>query len=245
MQIADRPAPDLEREAAVVAAAEALERAQSEHVRRLDFLIRHNTGLVRRIQSAYDDYSEHEVRYQELRQVAFAANGKLPGVERKTFETYVQAYYFAQVVALANQRLEQMSGGRFRLIHRREALDLRSRSGLELDVFDYYTGKQRPASTLSGGETFMASLSLALGMSDVMQSSAGGFDIDTLFVDEGFGSLDADALDQAVAILEDLGTGSRLIAIISHVASLRERIPNQILLQSGPGGSILSIMPSV
>ena len=135
-----------------------------------------------------------------------------------------------------------MSGGQYELKRSREAENNRNQSGLELSVIDHYNGTERSVRTLSGGEAFKASLSLALGFSDEIQSSAGGIRLDTMFVDEGFGSLDEDSLEQAVRALTALADGNRLVGIISHVAGLRERIDRQVVVvKKRQGGSQVTI----
>ena len=158
------------------------------------------------------------------------ANGNLSGKEKIMLETYVQTTYFDRIIARANTRLLVMSGGQYELKRRKEAENNRSQSGLELDVIDHYNGTQRSVKTLSGGESFKASLSLALGLSDEIQSSAGGIRLDTMFVDEGFGSLDDESLSQAMKALGSLTEGEKLVGIISHVSELKERIDKQILV---------------
>ena len=131
-----------------------------------------------------------------------------------------------------------MSGGQYELKRRERAANNQSQSGLELDVIDHYNGTERSVKTLSGGESFQASLSLALGLSDEIQSLAGGIRLDTMFVDEGFGTLDEGALEQAVQALAGLTEGNRLVGIISHVAELKERIEKQIVVtKERAGGS--------
>ena len=131
-----------------------------------------------------------------------------------------------------------MTGGRFQLVRRTEAITKASHTGLEIDVLDNNTGKVRRGETLSGGEAFMASLSMALGMSDVISYSSGGIRLDSMFIDEGFGSLDSNSLEKALAILTELSdTGSRAIGIISHVDLLKERIDNKIVVERGIKGS--------
>ena len=146
--------------------------------------------------------------------------------------------YFDRIVARANTRFMVMSAGQYELVRRSSAENNRSQSGLELDVVDHYNGTRRSVKTLSGGESFQASLSLALGLSDEIQSSAGGIRLDTMFVDEGFGSLDEEALRQAMQALSGLAQGNRLVGIISHVAELKEKIDKQIVVTKDPvGGS--------
>ena len=129
-----------------------------------------------------------------------------------------------------------MSGGQYDLKRRRNADDLKSKSGLELDIIDHINATERSVNTLSGGEAFLASLALALGLSDEVQMST-GIHLDTLFVDEGFGSLDSEALSKAYQTLAGLTEGNRLVGIISHVAELKERIDRQIVVTKGPDGS--------
>ena len=146
--------------------------------------------------------------------------------------------YFDRIIVRANTRFMVMSGGQYELKRRAEADNNRRQSGLELDVIDHYNGTRRSVKTLSGGESFLASLSLALGLSDEIQSSAGGIRLDTMFVDEGFGSLDEESLRQALRALSALSEGNRLVGIISHVAELKERIDRQIVVtKDRDGGS--------
>ena len=172
-----------------------------------------------------------------LKALADTANGALTGQERFRLETYIQTTYFSRVLYRANLRLRVMSGGQYDLLRRTEG-GLRGQSGLDLDVVDHWNGTTRGVETLSGGESFLASLALALGLADEIQSSAGGVQLDTMFVDEGFGSLDDEALQKAMKALSQLGEGRRLVGIISHVAGLKERIDRQIIVKkSRSGGS--------
>ena len=145
-------------------------------------------------------------------------------------ETYVQMRCFDRILVRANTRLMVMTGGQYELVRRQVSENNRSKSGLELDVIDHYNGTRRSVKSLSGGESFKASLSLALGLSDEIQASAGGIRLDTMFVDEGFGSLDEESLQQAVRALAGLADGNRLVGIISHVSELKERIDRQIVV---------------
>lgn len=161
--------------------------------------------------------------------------------KRLVFEQYVLAGYFEEILRAANLRFYKMTGGRYEMSRIREVGDGRIKDSLEIQVMDYYTGKVRSVKTLSGGESFKASLSLALGMSDVIQAMSGGIRVDTLFIDEGFGALDNESLDQACETLMGLVEHNRLIGIISHVQELRERIDNQIIIEKTNSGSSIRV----
>ena len=176
-----------------------------------------------------------EEQYGLLGDLDNLANGKNP--KRLVFEQYVLTGYFEEILKAANLRLLRMSEGRFALKRATEVSDGRTKDSMEMLVMDYYTGKSRSVRTLSGGESFKASLALALGMSDVIQAESGGIRVEALFVDEGFGALDAESLDQACAVLAGLGGKDRMVGIISHVAELRERIEAQIIVEKTNHGS--------
>ena len=170
------------------------------------------------------------------------AQGAVKGKDKVMLETYVQMSCFERVIARANVRFMIMSGGQYELKRKQDADNQKSQAGLELNVVDHYNGTERDVRTLSGGESFMASLSLALGLSDEIQTRAGGIQLDAMFVDEGFGSLDEDTLNDALKVLDGIGEGHRMVGIISHVAALKERIGNQILVEKEPaGGSHTSV----
>ena len=184
-----------------------------------------------------------EEKWTWVKALSNTANGNISGKEKIMLETYIQATFFDRIIDRANTRLMVMSGGQYELIRRQEASNYRSQSGLELDVKDHYNGSIRNVKTLSGGESFKASLSLALGLSDEIQSNAGGIKLDTMFVDEGFGSLDEESLQQAIKALADLSEGNRLVGIISHVAELKERIDKQVIVtKEKTGGSKVTIV---
>ena len=173
--------------------------------------------------------------YQTSALLAETAKGN--NAARISLSAFVLQSILDDVLLAANVRLETMSSGRY-LLRRSEVLgDARKKSGLNLEVNDAYTGVARPVKTLSGGEIFLASLALALGLTDVVQSYAGGLRLDTILVDEGFGSLDPEALDAALAALTDLQANGRLVGIISHVAELEERIPTRLEIIPGEHGS--------
>lgn len=180
--------------------------------------------------------------YLTAQSLSKTANGDLTGKSKLAFEQYVQAFYFERVIKEANRRFYQMTNHQYVLLRKEEASNLRQSSGLELEVMDYYTGKARSIKSLSGGESFKAALSLALGLSDVIQNLAGGIAVDAMFVDEGFGSLDSDSLEQAIATLDGLTDGDRLVGIISHVTELKERIDKKIMIKKNAEGSKLHII---
>lgn len=169
---------------------------------------------------------EHEI----IDSLNRTANGTLPGKDRITLESYVQSFYFERIIRHANLRLRMMSDGQYEFVRTAESGDKRQLSGLDLSVLDHYSGTERPVNTLSGGESFMASLSLALGLSDEVQASAGGIRLDTMFVDEGFGSLDSETLEKAIRTLTELSDEDKLVGIISHVDTLKSRIDRQIVV---------------
>ena len=178
-----------------------------------------------------------------MRALSLTVNGNLPGKEKVSLETYVQATFFDRILRRANLRLLVMSDRQYELRRRPEADNNRGQSGLELDVIDHYNGSVRPVRTLSGGESFKASLSLALGLADEIQSAAGGVQLDTMFVDEGFGSLDEESLQQALRALNELSEGRRLVGIISHVAELKTQIDKQVVVtKTRDGGSQVEIV---
>ena len=180
--------------------------------------------------------------WQSLRALSDTANGSLTGKPRVMLETYVQMAYFDRILRRASLHLMQMSSGQYDLIRRTEGGDLRSRSGLEIDVVDHYNGSTRSVRSLSGGESFLAALSLALGLSEELQAAAGGIRLDCMFVDEGFGTLDEDTLRQAMRALRSLTQGQRLVGVISHVAELRQSIERQIVVtKNRTGGSEIRV----
>jgi exonuclease SbcC len=159
------------------------------------------------------------------------------GHRRVSLTTYVLRHWFSQVVAAANVRLAAMSSGRYELRRTDEGGTRRERAGLTLAVTDRHTGTDRSPASLSGGETFYTSLALALGLADVVKAEAGGVDLDTLFIDEGFGSLDAATLDEVMAVIDDLRDRGRVVGIVSHVPDLKDRVPERLEIRRLPDGS--------
>lgn len=200
-----------------------------------------NENARRKIADKEQEMTALETRYGWMKALSETANGTLAGKEKIMLETYIQTTYFDRILDRANIRLRKMSGGQYDLKRRRSAGSMRGQSGLELDIIDHVNATERSVNTLSGGEAFLASLSLALGLSDEVQMST-GIRLDTLFVDEGFGSLDSEALGKAYSTLAGLTEGNRLVGIISHVAELKERIDRQIVVTKEKfGGSSAKI----
>ena len=223
-------------------ALEEEKRQVDESLRTLMARLSVNEPVAKALGKAIADGANYQQEYLLFSNLSKTANGELPGKQKLAFEQYVQASYFSRILVEANKRMKRMTNGRFELMRRAEAADLRSQAGLEIDVLDHYTGRIRSVKSLSGGESFKASLALALGLSDVIQSHAGGVEIDTLFIDEGFGALDAESLEQAVQTLVGLAAGNRLVGIISHVSELKERIDRQVVIKKSNSGSSIKLI---
>lgn len=229
--------------------AELLEQQQSCMQKKREILLKKektvtdyqmNKRVENAIQGQFEKLQNVEEQWKMVKALSNTANGNVSGKEKIMLETYIQMSHFNRIIARANTRFMMMSGGQYELKRRETAENLRSQSGLELDVIDHYNGSIRSVRTLSGGESFQASLALALGLSDEIQSEAGGIQLDAMFIDEGFGSLDEETLDQAVKALLNLADGNRLVGIISHVAQLKERIEKQIIVtkQKSDGSTV-------
>ena len=214
----------------------------AEKLKKLHIRISVNSDALRNITSRSAKLTELDKRYGWIKALADTATGNMSGRDKINLETWIQTTYFDKIIVRANERLRVMSGGQYTLKRSTSAENNQSKSGLELEVTDHVNGTSRSVKTLSGGESFMASLSLALGLSEEIQSSAGGIRLDTMFVDEGFGSLDENSLQQAMRALSGLTAGNRLVGIISHVAELKEKIDRQIIVEKNKnGGSKVSI----
>ncbi len=197
-----------------------------------------NKSMISKLKNQTDALHTLEDKYRWVKSLSDTANGNISGKEKITLEAYVQAAYFERIIRRANLRLMVMTNGQYELKRRSEADNNRSQSGLELDVIDHYNGSIRSVRTLSGGESFKASLALSLGLADEIQSSVGGIRLGTMFVDEGFGSLDDDSVNQALHALSSLSDGNRLVGIISHVPELKQQIDKQIVItKTMHGGS--------
>ncbi|MDO5781043.1 MAG: SMC family ATPase [Eubacteriales bacterium] len=204
-----------------------------------------NLEIFRKVQKRKEEMTKAEAEYVWMKNLSDTANGNLNGKAKIELETYIQMAYFDRILRRANVRLMTMSSGQYELKRQEQSENRKEKAGLDLNVIDHYNGTERSVKTLSGGESFQASLSLALGLSDEIQASAGGIRLDSMFVDEGFGSLDEESLSQAVKALSSLADGHRMVGIISHVAELKDRIENKIIVTkqcSGKGvGSSIQI----
>lgn len=230
--------PDLEQLRQTYEAADRAEKeaitAKAEAKARCQELERARGALLRHL----EERRQLEEEYAVVNRVAEVTAGRAPNRLGMNFERFVLASMLDQVAETATARLQVMSRGRYRLRRTDQRRTARSHAGLELEVYDHYTGRERPVSTLSGGEGFMASLALALGLSDVVQARSGGIRLDTIFIDEGFGTLDPESLDLAIDTLVDLQlAGSRLVGIISHVPELAERIDARLEVTMTERGS--------
>ena len=186
------------------------------------------------------DLDERRAAFDQVSELADLVNGRGANTLRMRLQSFVLAARLEQVAEAASRRLQDMSGGRYTFRHSDAQGRNGARGGLGLDVLDEYTGCLRATKTLSGGESFMASLALALGLADVVTAESGGVRIDTLFVDEGFGTLDAQALDAVMTVLDELRRGGRTVGVISHLEELRTRIPTRIEVIAGRDGSRLA-----
>lgn len=234
---------DLEKELGRKEELETTRAEQNSLFNSANLRIEANESARTGIDTKCSELSGAEKRLSMVAALSDTASGKLSGKEKIMLETYIQTTYFDRIIARANLRFMKMSDAQYELKRLEEAANNRGQSGLDLGVIDHYNGSQRSVKTLSGGESFMAALSLALGLSDEIQSSAGGIQIDTMFVDEGFGTLDSDSLELAYNALAGLTEGNRLVGIISHVTELKDKIDKQIVVtKEKSGGSKAQII---
>ena len=222
---------------ALTAAREALRSREKQ----LSAQLLPNRKTAAQYRAAAEARQALESRWQWVSALAATAGGTLTSKQKIKLEAYIQMNYLDRILRYANTRLMQMTAGQYEL-ERIGAENQRSQSGLDLGVIDHYNGTRRSVKTLSGGESFKASLALALGLSDEVQSSAGGIRLDTLFLDEGFGSLDEESLELAIRVLSGLTEGDRLVGIISHVGALKDRIDRQVVVHKArTGGSTIEL----
>lgn len=236
-QLTSLPEYDLTAIAARISAINEEHQLLADSQRTLLLRMDRNRQAQGQIAAARKALAAADSRYSWLSALARTANGRLEGREKIMLETYVQMACFERILRHANRRMKSMSRGQYELVRAAAADNKRSQTGLELNVRDYVNDTERPVASLSGGEAFLASLSLALGMSDEIQAQEGGVELDVLFVDEGFGSLDEELLRVAVSTLKSLGDHNRLVGVISHVAELRERIDRKIIVSKAADGA--------
>ncbi|WP_249978614.1 AAA family ATPase [Vreelandella olivaria] len=237
--LAGKTSPDVARLNNQVEAAKAQEEESRHTYQRLAARFEQLKTTQQRLVDARTVEAALEEQYKLWGTLSEVANGRTGN--RISLQRFVLGVLLDDVLIQASERLVRMSRGRYQLVRREDPSKGNKASGLELDVADTYTGKSRSVATLSGGESFMAALALALGLSDVVQAYAGGIQLDTLFIDEGFGSLDQDALEQAIAMLSELQMGGRMIGIISHVSELKEQMPVRIEVHTGRHGSSVAV----
>jgi exonuclease SbcC len=200
-------------------------------------------GILSEVAKVKEEAKADLQKALDLHELYLTATGQLSGAPHIDFEVYYQAQLFDEILDSASKKLNDMTDGRYVFARRKAPLSGVGQFGLEIDVIDFNTGKERPVSTLSGGESFMASLALALSLSEIIQQKAGGIELDSMFVDEGFGTLDPESLDNAIRILTNLSNnGHRLVGIISHVEALQSSIPLQIIVNKGKDGSTIKIV---
>lgn len=240
-EVKDKPKLDLtEEKAKLIKEKNELEEERKVHIQvkgKLD----NNTRIYNLLTENSKELKKKIKDFIIYDELSRTANGTLPGKKRIEFEQYVQATYFDMVILEANKRLAKMTENRYWLVRKEEPEKISDKVGLDLEVVDNYNGKKRDVKSLSGGEAFKAALSLALGLSDVIQSYSGGVVIDTLFIDEGFGSLDTESREQAINTLSLLIDNNKLIGIISHVTELKERIDKKIIVTKTNDGSKIEI----
>ena len=232
---------ELEALEATAAAAQRASRAAGEAAAAMKSAAAADEEAIAWIRELSARRAEAQRRWAVVKEVYDTVSGQVSRRVKISFETYVQQYYFKQVIAAANKRLTVLTDGMFVLRVKEEARNMRSQAGLDLDVLDRSTGLWRDVSTLSGGESFMASLALALGLADTVQSRSGGVRLDAMFIDEGFGTLDENSLRQAMELLTRLAGGRRLVGVISHMAELKERIDKKVVVTKTATGSALRI----
>lgn len=201
-----------------------------------------NKRIMDETQKLKTELDESGKRYSTYLNISQTANGELSKRQKIAFEQYIQSAYFRSILNEANKRFSYMTNGRFELVKHDGDSNLKSHSGLDIDVFDNYTGKQRSVKSLSGGESFKASLCMALGLSEVIQRNAGGVKLESMFVDEGFGVLDNESLEQAIEVLNSLSESDRMVGIISHISELKDRIDKKIVVKKGSAGSTVELI---
>ncbi|WP_027954358.1 AAA family ATPase [Halobacillus kuroshimensis] len=232
--------PDMDALHKVLEEKKAARDARQEQLNEIQVMLKQNRDVEKNITRLVEEVGALAADYYDVAELAQLAAGDNP--MRLSLERYVLASFLDEILVQANIRLDQMTDHRYQLIRSGSIAKRGAQSGLDLEVIDHHTGQQRSVRTLSGGEGFKTSLSLALGMADVVQSHAGGVQLDTLFIDEGFGTLDEVSLEQAIGCLRTLQDGNRMLGIISHVSQLKEEIPAKLQVYTGPKGSSLQFV---
>ncbi|WP_349428636.1 SMC family ATPase [Microbacterium sp. LWS13-1.2] len=238
LELAGAPAGPVDTAAsrAALDAADAARTAALRAERDAHTAVERLRDLALQIDDAYAGVAARAADAAAIARLADTVAGRAPNTMKMDLETFVLAAELEEIVAAANMRLSDMSSGRYRLQHTDARAARGAASGLGLEIMDAFTGQARPAQSLSGGETFLASLALALGLAEVVTARAGGVRLDTLFVDEGFGSLDEETLDLAMRTLDELRQGGRMVGVISHVAAMKEQLPAQLAVEATPHG---------
>ena len=238
----------LQDEQALAEQAEAA-RMEAKHLSDRETLLKqrlaNNERILQKISEHGASWEKNQKELSDCQRLYDLATGQITGKAKVTLEQYIQMAGFDGIIAAANKRLYPMSNGQFELLRRKDASSLKSNNALDLDVMDNYTGRARPVSTLSGGESFKASLSLALGLSDSITANAGGISIEALFIDEGFGTLDRQSMDSAMETLFSLSANNKLIGIVSHREELIGSVSKQIKVQKTRTGSSLTVETGV
>ncbi|MDX8046181.1 AAA family ATPase [Gracilibacillus sp. S3-1-1] len=227
--------PDLTTLQQTIDDVEKQKEEKNKIIQAITFQIEQLVTTIRKTNELEEQMNKINDDYYHIGELANLARGD--NTARLSFERFVLSTFLDEILLQANIRLGQMSDHRYQLIRSEELAKRGAQSGLDLEVLDHYTGKKRSVKTLSGGEGFKAALSLALGMSDIVQAHAGGVQLDTLFIDEGFGTLDDVSLEQAIKCLKDLQQDHRIIGVISHVAQLKDEIKAKLVVESSPNGS--------
>ena len=222
VRVEGKTQPDLRALKKIFEDTRSAERSAIEANAKLSTRIERLKDIAKKISELADELKTADKNYLMWKTLSEVANGKTSKI---SFQRYYLATMFKDVIREANNRLEKMSGGRYRFRNREDVIGRSKKGGLDLEILDEYTGTARPIETLSGGESFLASLSLALGLAAVVQNNSGGIELDTIFIDEGFGSLDTETLDFAMKTLIELQSGGRLVGIISHVEEIKNRMP--------------------
>jgi exonuclease SbcC len=212
----------------------------NDTITNLKTLISNHKQISTELEKTFKAFAKIQKEYDEINELSKTSSGN--NSKYLTFERYVLIGYFENILKHANVRLSKMTDGRFVLYRKEDQSKGSSQKGLELEVFDYETGKKRDVKTLSGGETFKAALSLALGLADAIENKVGHISIETLFIDEGFGTLDDKSLHQAIDILLELNDGTKSIGIISHVQELKDIIPTKLVVTKSTDGSKVKIV---